>query len=91
MKILLLAHGDISGYYAASLLERGHHPIITHGGGTPLFEKPEEFVNARKTFMGCDACLLIGDNPEILEIADHFAVTGKPIWYHLAQVPRIKL
>jgi len=90
MKILLLAHGDVSGYYAASLLERGHHPIITYGGGAPLFEKPE-FVNARKTYMGCDACLLIGDNPEILEIADHFAVTGKPIWYHLAQVPRIKL
>jgi hypothetical protein len=87
MKILLLTYGDVGGYYAASLMERGHQCVM-HGGGAPIFAKPGEFTDMVKEYLGCDACLLIGNDPELLEIADHFEDTGKPLWRDLAQVPR---
>ena len=88
MRVLLLLRSDPGGYYGASLLMRGHS-IVQHGGGGPLFHDPDKFVAARQDYLrDCDACLLIGDHPELLEIADHFADTGKPVWHNLADVPR---
>ena len=79
MKILLLVSGDVSAYYAASLMQRGHQ-IIAHGGG-PLV----------KEYTECDGCLLVSDNPQMKEIADHFEDAGKPVWRSLADVPRGKM
>jgi hypothetical protein len=35
-----------------------------------------------------DGCLLISDDPSLVEIADHFELIGKPVWRYLAEVPR---
>jgi hypothetical protein len=35
-----------------------------------------------------DGCLLISDDPNSVEIADDFELTGKPVWRSLAEVPR---
>jgi hypothetical protein len=86
-QILLLAEAGVGGYYAASLMERGYNVLI-HGGGAPLFRHPGEFVETRKEYMGCAGCVLLTNDPEMLEIADHFADTGKPVWRELAEVPR---
>jgi hypothetical protein len=32
--------------------------------------------------------LLLGNDPDLLEIADFFEETGKPVWRKLADVPR---
>ncbi len=88
MKVLLLADANVSGYYTASLLERGHN-VIAHGGGAPIFNNPSELVAVRKKYLSeCDGCLLIGNDPELLEIAGYFEDTGKPLWYNLAEVPK---
>ena len=88
MRILLLVHGNVSGNYAASLMGRGHEVVI-HGGGAPLFERPGEFGPVVKEYLNeCDGCLLVGRAPDLLEIADHFQETGKPLWRELADVPR---
>src|SRR5262245_61674619 len=79
MKILLLVSDDVSAYYSASLIQRGHQ-IITHGRGASL-----------KQYMECDACLLLSDDPQMIIIAGRFVDTGKPIWRHLADVPHVKM
>ena len=83
MKILLLVNSDVSTYYSASLLQRGHR-IVAHDSGafenTPI-----------KEYMDCDGCLLFSDDPQMIKIADHFAETGKPVWRSLADVPRAKM
>ena len=89
MKILLLIHGNVSGYYAASLMERGHEVVI-QGGGAPLFNRPGDFAPVVKDYLECDGCLLLGNDPDLLEIADHFEDTGKPLWRQLADVPKSK-
>ena len=83
MKILLLVNSDVSTYYSASLLQRGHRIIAHDSGG---FENPPI-----KEYMDCDGCLLFSDDPQMIKIADHFAETGKPVWRSLADVPRAKM
>ena len=83
MKILLLVNSDVSTYYSASLMQRGHR-IVAHDSGA--FEIPPI-----KEYMDCDGCLLFSDDPQMIKIADHFAQTGKPVWRSLADVPRAKM
>jgi hypothetical protein len=83
MKILLLVNSDVSTYYSASLMQRGHR-IIAHDSGA--FESPPI-----KEYMDCDGCLLFSDDPQMIKIADYFAEVGKPVWRGLADVPRAKM
>src|SRR5262245_44793980 len=89
MKILLLVSDDVSAYYSASLIQRGHQ-IITHGRGVSRSENPAEWMPAIKHYMEYDGCLLVGDDPQIRGIADWFGNSGKPVWHHLADVPGVK-
>src|SRR5262250_2475621 len=79
MKILLLVNGDVSAYYSASLMQHGHQIIARRGGA---------FV---KKYLECDGCLLVSDDPQMMEIAGHFGDAGKPVWRSLADVPRGKM
>jgi hypothetical protein len=88
MKILVLVSSDVSTYYSASLMQRGHQ-IIAHGGGA--FENPAGFIPPIKEYMDCDGCLLFSDDPQMIKIADHFTDVGKPVWRSLADVPRAKM
>jgi len=83
MKILLLVNSDVSTYYSASLMQRGHR-IVVHDSGA--FENPPI-----KEYMDCDGCLLFSDDPQMIKIADHFAEVGKPVWRSLGDVPRAKM
>src|SRR5262245_5427340 len=89
MKILLLVSDDVSAYYSASLIQRGHQ-IITHGRGVSRSENPAEWMPAIKHYMECDGCLLVSDDPQMRGIADWFGNSGKPVWHHLADVPGVK-
>ncbi len=88
MKILLLVSGDVSTYYSASLMQRGHQ-IVAHGGGA--VENPAGFMLPIKEYMDCDGCLLLSEDPQMIKIADHFADVGKPVWRSLADVPRARM
>jgi hypothetical protein len=79
MKILLLVNGDVSAYYSASLMQHGHQIIARRDGA---------FV---KKYLECDGCLLVSDDPQMMEIAGHFGDAGKPVWRSLADVPRGKM
>ena len=90
MKILLLVSDDVSAYYSASLVQRGHQ-IITHGRGVSRSEDPADWMPAIKQYMECDGCLLVSDDPQMRGIADWFGNSGKPVWHHLADVPGVKI
>jgi prephenate dehydrogenase len=82
MKIMLLAKGDVGGWYAASLMQRGHQVDIW-GGGSYKPSKAMANMVAKN-----DACLLIGSEADHLAIADYFAEAGKQVFRELPEVPR---
>ena len=90
MKILLLVSGDVSAYYSAALMLRGHQ-IITHDRGISRSENPADWMPAITQYKECDACLLVSDDPQMRGIADWFGNSGKPVWHRLADVPGVKL
>jgi hypothetical protein len=63
MKIAVLSHTDVSGYDAATLMERGHQVTISGGDAN--------HAPGLKPYLECDGCLLLGDEPDLLEIADY--------------------
>jgi hypothetical protein len=80
MKVVVLVRGDVCGWYATTLMERGHEVAI-HGGGAihgPLI----------KDYANYDGCLLLGSDPDLLEIADHLEAIGKPVWRNLSDIPK---
>jgi hypothetical protein len=79
VKIAILSRGEVAAYYAATLMERGHQVTISGGG--------EINGNSIKPYTDCDGCLLIGTEPDLLEIADYMEASGKKIWRNLAEVP----
>ncbi len=79
MKIAVLSHADVAGYYAATLMERGHQIVISGGGAI--------HAPGLKPYLECDGCLLLSDQPDLLEIADHMENAGKKIWRHLSEIP----
>ena len=90
MKILLLASHDVSAYYSAALMLRGHQ-IITHDRGVSRSENPADWMPAITQYRECDGCLLVSDDPQMRGIADWFGNSGKPVWHHLADVPGVKI
>jgi hypothetical protein len=69
----------VSSWYAATLMQRGYTEVVTWGGG-------EIHSPGLKEFLEWDGCLLLGSEEDLLEIAHHIEVTGKPIWRELAVV-----
>jgi hypothetical protein len=78
MRIAILSYKDVSSWYAATLMERGHEVDI-HGGGA--------IDVALKEYLDCDGCLLLGDEPDLLEIADYMEASGKKVWRELSDIP----
>jgi hypothetical protein len=79
MKIAILSHEDVANWYAATLMERGHK--ITIGGGGAIH------ATGLKRYLECDGCLLLGDDPDLLEIAYYMEASGKKIWRELSEIP----
>jgi hypothetical protein len=72
--VLIISRADVAGWYAASLMERGHEVTISGGGAI--------HAPGLKPYLECDGCLLLGDEPDLLEIAHHMEASGKKIWRH---------
>src|SRR5262249_549243 len=90
MKILLLVSRDVSAYYTAKLMLRGHQ-IITHDRGVSRSENPADWTPPINRYMQCDGGLLVSDDPQMKGIADWFGNSGKPVWRKLADVPGVKI
>jgi hypothetical protein len=86
MKVLLLASRDVSAYYSAKLMLRGHK-IITHDRGVSRSENPADWMSAITQYMECDGYLLVSDDPQMKGLADWFGNSGKPVWHRYAAVP----
>ena len=84
MKIVLLAPSNVEEYYTASLLLRGFKAVTIPAGVPSL-----DFPKLVQDYLKHDGCLLISDDPNSVEIADNFELTGKPVWRCLAEVPRV--
>jgi hypothetical protein len=83
MKIAILSAADVSGWYAATLMERGHKITIGPFGYVPgaVADMIED---------GIEGVLILTDDDENLnEIAARFTkATGRPIWRELTEIPR---
>ena len=79
MKIAILSHADVGGWYAAALMERGHQIVISGGGAV--------HAPALQPYLECDGCLLLGEDPDLKEIAYHMELAGKPVWSNLTDIP----
>ena len=79
MKIAILSHKDVSGWYAAVLMERGHQIVISGGGAI--------HAPGLKPYLECDGCLLLGDDEDLREIADYMEASGKSVWRTLTDIP----
>jgi hypothetical protein len=64
---------------AGPKLERGHEVTISGGGAI--------HAAGLKPYLDCDGCLLLGDEPDLLEIADYMEASGKKIWRELSDIP----
>jgi len=60
-------------------MQRGHE--ITIGGGGAIH------ATGLKGYLECDGCLLLGNEPDLLEIADYMEMSGKKIWRELSEIP----
>lgn len=83
MKIAILSAADVSGWYAATLMERGHE--LTHG---PFGYAPGAVADMIED--GIEGVLILtDDNENLKEIAARFTrETGRPIWRDLTEIPR---
>ena len=79
MKIAVLSFGDVAGWYAATRMERGHEITISGGGAI--------HAAGLRPYLECDGCLLLGEEPELCEIADYMEASGKRVWHSLAEIP----
>jgi hypothetical protein len=82
MKIVVLTHKDVSSWYAATLMERGHEVTIFGGGAI--------HGHLMKGLSDYDGCLLLGDDPDLVEFAGLFEAMGKKVWRQLADIPASK-
>ncbi len=80
MKIAVLSHKEVAGYYAATLMERGHQVTISGGGAI--------HAPGLRPYLECDGCLLLGNEPDLVEIADHMEASGKMVWRQITDVPK---
>ena len=55
---------------------------VTLPAGVPVLDFPK----LMQEYLKHDGCLLISDDPNLVEIADQFELMGKPVWRYLAEV-----
>jgi hypothetical protein len=79
MKIAMLSHKDVDNWYAAKLMQLGHQ--ITMSGGGAIH------APGIAPYLECDGCLLLGSEPDLLEIADHMEASGIPMWRNITDIP----
>ena len=83
MNIAILSAADVSSWYAATLMDRGHKITIGPFGhvSTAVASMIED---------GIEGVLILPDDDENLEeIAARFTkTTGRPIWRNLTEIPR---
>jgi hypothetical protein len=83
MKIAILSAADVSGWYAATLMERGHEITIGPFGHVPtaVAGMIEDEIDA--------ILILTVDDDNLEEIAARFTrATGRPVWRNLTEIPR---
>jgi hypothetical protein len=83
MKISILSAADVSGWYGATLMERGHK--VTWG---PYGHVPTSV--AKMIEEGIEGVLILNDeDANFEEIAARFTKeTGRPVWRNLTEIPR---
>jgi hypothetical protein len=83
MKIAILSAADVSGWYAATLMELGHKITVGPFGYVPG-------AVAGMIEDGIEGVLILTDDDENLnEIAARFTrATGRSIWRDLTEIPR---
>lgn len=83
MKIAILSAADVAGWYAATLMERGHEITIGPFGHVPGAVKG--MIEDR-----IDGVLILTENDENLsEIAARWTrETGRPVWRELTEIPQ---
>ena len=82
MKIAILSLSDVAGWYAATLMQRGHEITISAFGYRPR-------AVASLIEDGIEGVLILSDDPADEEIAAQFAeATGRPVWRNLTDIPR---
>ena len=79
MKIAILCHQNVGASYAVLLMERGHKVLMSNGGAI--------HATGLQDYLECDGCLLLGNEGDLLEIADYMEALGKKVWRHLADIP----
>jgi hypothetical protein len=80
MRIAILSHRDVSGLYAATLINRGHEVIISGGGAVHMA--------GMAPYLECDGCLLLGDEKDLIEIKDFMELAGRKVWWQLSDIPK---
>jgi hypothetical protein len=82
MRIVILSHKGVASRYAGTLAQRGHEAYTLVSGALN--------AAALKFYLDCDGCLLLGDEPDLLVIANHMKASGKKIWRELTDIPPAK-
>jgi hypothetical protein len=82
MRIVILSHKGVASWYAGTLAQRGHEAYTLVSGALN--------AAALKFYLDCDGCLLLGDEPDLLVIANHMKASGKKMWRELADIPPAK-
>jgi hypothetical protein len=83
MKIAILSAADVSGWYGATLMERGHKVMFGPFGhvATSVRQMIREGIDG--------VLILTGDDENLNEIASAFTrETGRPVWRDLTEIPR---
>jgi hypothetical protein len=60
-------------------MQRGHKVTISDGGAL----NPK----ALKPYLECDGCLLLGEDLDLMHIADAMEAADKKVWRDLTQIP----
>jgi hypothetical protein len=82
MKIVILSYADVANWIGASLMDRGHE-ITWFGGGAVHKALLDSFKDH-------EGCLLLGEEPELTEIAQHLRDQGKMVWREWTDIPPTK-
>jgi hypothetical protein len=79
--ILILPRSKGDGWYADVLGQRGHRVVMQHDAAEHQLVIDEHMAQY-------DGCLLLGTSDDLMAVANRFQELRKPVYRHLAEVPR---
>lgn len=83
MKIAILSAAEVSGWYGATLMERGHEVSFGPFGHVPT--AVETMIQDKIE----GVLILTSTDDSLEEIAARFTrATGRPVWRDLTEIPR---